>query len=114
LKRTAQIKSGDQIIGSRIKAKIVKNKVAPPFKTTEFDIYYNQGISYLADLINLAIKEEVIKKSGSWLQYNNIKLGQGIEGAKKYLKTNEELVRKVKEEILSNLKAKNAKLKTKA
>lgn len=62
LKRIAQIKKGEDIIGSRIKAKIVKNKVAPPFKTAEFDIYYNEGISKIIDLINLGIKEEIIKK----------------------------------------------------
>lgn len=105
LRRRAQIKSGDKIIGSRIAAKVVKNKVAPPFKRTEFDIYYNRGISYIADVINTAIKEGIVKRNGSWLQYGDIKLGQGIEGARKYMKENTAVLEKVKketEEILTN------------
>jgi len=100
LRRIAQIKHGEEIIGSRIKAKIVKNKVAAPFKTTEFDIYYNEGISYLADLLNTAIKNGVIKKTGSWLEFENAKLGQGLEGSKKFLKENPQTVDKIREAIL--------------
>ncbi len=100
LKRIAQIKKGDEIIGSRIKAKIVKNKVAPPFKIAEFDIYFNEGISKYTDLINSGLEAGVIKKSGSWFEYQNKKLGQGIEGARKFLKENPELAEKIKEEIL--------------
>lgn len=99
LKRIAQIKKGEEIIGSRIKAKIVKNKVAAPFKTAEFDIYYNEGISKITDLINLGIKEELIKKSGSWLEFENKKLGQGIEATKQFLKENPEILEKIKEAI---------------
>ncbi len=100
LRRIAQIKHGDEIIGSRIKAKIVKNKVAPPFKTTEFDIYYNEGISKMADLINTGVGFGVIKKSGSWLQYGNKKLGQGMEASKRFLKENPEIAEQIKKEIL--------------
>jgi recombination protein RecA len=100
LRRIAQIKQGEEIIGSRIKAKIVKNKVAAPFKIVEFDIYYNEGISYLADIVNTGLKKEIIKKSGSWLQYENTKLGQGMEGAKKFLSENPALTEKIKKEIL--------------
>jgi len=100
LKRIAQIKHGEEIIGSRIKAKIVKNKVAAPFKTAEFDIYYNEGISYLADLLNTAMKLGVIKKTGSWLEFENAKLGQGLEGSKKFLKENPQTVDKIREAIL--------------
>jgi recombination protein RecA len=100
LRRTAQIKQGEEIIGNRVKAKIVKNKVAPPFKSTEFDIYYNEGISYLNDIINTALKEEIIKKSGSWFQYGEKKLGQGMEGAKLFLRENPQLVEEIKKEIL--------------
>ena len=88
LRRIAQIKHGDEIIGNRIKAKIVKNKVAAPFKTTEFDIYYNEGISKSADLLNTGLKFGIIKKAGSWLQYGERKLGQGLEAAKTFLKEN--------------------------
>jgi len=99
LRRTAQIKHGDEIIGNRVKAKIVKNKVAAPFKTTEFDIYYNEGISKLADLINTGLKAGLIKKAGSWLQYENTKLGQGMEGSKQFLKENLEIAEKIKKAI---------------
>ena len=100
LKRIAQIKHGEEIIGSRIKAKIVKNKVAPPFKTTEFDIYYNEGISYTGDIINLGIKTGTIKRAGSWLQFEETKLGQGMEGSKEFLKSNPETTEKIKELLL--------------
>ena len=100
LRRIAQIKHGDEIIGSRIKAKIVKNKVAAPFKTTEFDIYYNEGISYLADILNTGLKQEIVKKAGSWYQYENTKLGQGMEGAKTFLKANPEITKKIRKAII--------------
>ncbi len=100
LRRVGQIKHGDEIIGSRIKAKIVKNKVAAPFKVTEFDIYYNEGISYIADLLNVGLKQDIIKKSGSWYQYDNQKLGQGMEGAKAFLKENPEIIKKLKKAIV--------------
>ena len=101
LRRIAQIKHGDEIIGNRIKAKIVKNKVAAPFKTTEFDIYYNEGISKLADLINTGMKFGVIKKAGSWLQFENTKLGAGMEASKIFLRENPEIAEKIKGAIFS-------------
>ena len=101
LRRIAQIKHGEEIIGSRIKAKIVKNKVAAPFKTTEFDIYYNEGISFLADLLNTALKQGIIKKLGTWLQYEERKLGQGMEQSKQFLKENPEIAKKIREAISS-------------
>jgi recombination protein RecA len=100
LKRTAQIKKGEEIIGNRILAKIVKNKVAAPFKTAEFNIYYNEGISKYADLINVGVKYGVIKKSGSWLEFENRKLGQGLESAKEFLQQNPELAEEIKKKIL--------------
>jgi recombination protein RecA len=99
LKRTAQIKKGDEIIGNKILAKIVKNKVAAPFKTAEFNIYYNEGISKEADLINTGLKYGVIKKSGSWLEFENKKLGQGIEQAKEFLKQNQDLAEEIRKKI---------------
>jgi len=99
LRRIAQIKSGDNIIGSRIRAKVVKNKVAAPFKMVEFDIYYNEGISYITDLLNLAIKNEAVKKSGSWILYEEVKLGQGFEAAKKFLKENPAMIAKIKKSL---------------
>jgi len=103
LRRAGQIKQGDNIIGSRIKAKIVKSKVAAPFKTTEFDIYYNEGISKFADILNTGLKYGVIKKAGSWLQYENAKLGQGIEASKEFLRGNPEIVKKIKGEIMKQV-----------
>ncbi|TFG35860.1 MAG: recombinase RecA [Parcubacteria group bacterium] len=102
LKRIGQIKHGEEIIGSRIKAKIVKNKVAPPFKTTEFDIYYNEGISYEGDIISFGIKTGIIKRAGSWLQFENTQLGQGTESVKEFLKANKEITEKIKELLLSS------------
>ncbi len=99
LRRMAQIKYKDEIIGSRIKAKIVKNKVAAPFKTTEFDIYYNEGISKFADILNTGVKYEIVKKAGSWFQFENTKLGQGIEESRTFLKENPEITKKIVEGI---------------
>jgi recombination protein RecA len=103
LRRTGQIKQGDSIIGNRVKAKIVKNKVAPPFKVAEFDIYYNEGVSYVADLLNVGIKQGVIKKAGSWYQYGENKLGQGMEGAKTFLKENPKLIKEIKKAIMEQV-----------
>ena len=99
LRRIAQIKHGDEIIGNRTKAKIVKNKVAPPFKTAEFDVYYNEGISYCGDIINTGVKCGVIKKSGSWFQYENTKLGQGMQASKEFLKENPQVLKLIKKAL---------------
>ena len=103
LRRTAQIKHGDEIIGNKVKAKIVKNKVAAPFKITEFDIYYNEGISFLGDILNTGVKNGIIKKSGSWLQFEETKLGQGAEGSRNFLKEHPEIVKKIKKEIMGQI-----------
>ncbi|MFA5730079.1 MAG: recombinase RecA [Candidatus Paceibacterota bacterium] len=100
LRRIAQIKVGDNIVGNRVKAKIVKNKVAAPFKTAEFDIYYNEGISRMSEAINLGVKEEIIKKSGASLQYGEIKLGMGLEKAKEFLKENPKILKDLQKEII--------------
>jgi recombination protein RecA len=102
LRRIAQIKQKEEIIGSRIKAKIVKNKVAPPFKITEFDIFYNEGISYFADILNTGQKLGIIKRAGSWLQFENTKLGQGIEASKEFLKENPQITKKIRDLLLGS------------
>jgi recombination protein RecA len=102
LRRIAQIKYKDEIIGSRIKAKIVKNKVAPPFKIAEFDIYYNEGISYWGDILNAGLKAEVIKKAGSWLQFEDTKLGQGTESSKEFLRSNPQIAEKIKKSLFGS------------
>ena len=99
LKRAAQIKLGEQIIGNRVKAKIVKNKVAPPFRTAEFDIFYNQGISYLGDLLNTGVKYGILNKGGAWFNYENQKLGQGMEASKVYLKENPKVAAEIANKI---------------
>lgn len=103
LKRIAQIKKGEEIIGNRIRAKIVKNKVAAPFKTCEFDIYYQEGISKFTDLINLALRFGLIKKTGSWFEFENKKLGQGLEAAKQFLTENPEIAEKIQKTILQSI-----------
>jgi recombination protein RecA len=101
LKRVSQIKKGEEIIGSKIKAKIVKNKVAPPFKTAEFDIYYDEGISYEADLINLGERLGVIKKAGNSYFFEETKLGNSFQSAREFLKQNPEISKKIFEKIKS-------------
>lgn len=103
VRRAAQIKKGEEIVGNRVKAKVVKNKVAPPFKTAEFDIFYNEGISYEADLINTALKFGIINKSGASFTYDTLKLGHGFDNAKNYLKedakTSSDLIKKIREKM---------------
>lgn len=99
LRRTAQIKQGENIIGNRVKAKVVKNKVAPPFRIAEFDIIYGLGVSYESDLLNTGVKYNVLKRSGSWYIYNEQKLGQGTEQAKQFLKENPKLIAELTKKI---------------
>ncbi len=101
LRRIAQIKRGDEIIGGRHRAKIVKNKVAAPFKVVEFDIYYNEGISKEADILNTGVKYEVVKRKGSWFYYGNTRLGQGVEASKKFLKENPKIRKEIAKAIIT-------------
>ena len=100
IRRVTTIKDGTDAVGNRTRVKVVKNKMAPPFKQTEFDIMYNQGISYEGDIIDLALKAEIIQKMGSWFSYGDDKIGQGRENAKQFLidnkKERKEIVKKVK------------------
>ncbi len=108
LRRAAQIKMGDKVIGNRVKVKVVKNKVAPPFQTTEFDIMYNEGISREGDLIDTGVLYKIVNKKGSWYMFGSHKLGQGRETAKKYLRENpklsSEIEKKVWEEVMKERK----------
>ena len=99
VRRSAQIKKGEEIIGNRVNAKIVKNKVAPPFKRAEFDIFYNEGISYAADLLNTGVKYEVVQKKGSWYTYGEQRLGQGLESAKQFLQEDSSTAKQIDKEI---------------
>ena len=101
IRRIGQIKEGDQVAGNRTRVKVVKNKVAPPFKNTEFDIMYGEGISYEGDLLDLAVQADIVNKMGAWYSYNKEKIGQGRENAKRYLQDNEN----VRNEIETGVKA---------
>ena len=93
------IKQGDKILGSRTRVKVVKNKVAPPFKQAEFDIMYGEGISKIGDLLDIAANVDIVKKSGSWYNYQDIKLGQGRENVKKFLADNMDLTNEIEEKV---------------
>lgn len=95
IRRTGQIKNGEEIIGNRTKVKVVKNKIAPPFRNAEFDIMYNQGISVEGDTLDLAVLNNIVGKSGAWFDYKDGKIGQGREAAKAYLKQNPEVLAEI-------------------
>ncbi len=101
LTRTAQIKSGDEIIGNRVKVKVVKNKVAAPFKTAEFDIYYNEGISKSGDALRAGLASGAIKQTGSFFTFEGQKIGQGTEAAKSFLRENPAVIAKIKEAAMA-------------
>lgn len=98
------LKDGNEIIGNRTRIKVVKNKVAAPFKTAEFDIMYGEGISLIGTLLDMAVEQEIIEKSGSWFSYNGDKIGQGKENAKLYLKQNPEICNEIENKIRENMK----------
>jgi recombination protein RecA len=104
VRRSAQIKRGEEIVGNRTKVKIVKNKVAPPFRTTEFDIMYNEGISESGDILDTGAKYEVIAKKGNSFTFGELKLGVGREVAKQYLKENPKVMKEIVKEIYKKLK----------
>ena len=108
VRRIEQIKHADAVVGSRVRAKIVKNKVAPPFRLAEFDIIYAKGISKEGDILDLAVKYAIVERSGAWYIYNEDKLGQGKESARKFLVKNPELTEKFKEMIIEADKQKMA------
>ncbi|MEO7904396.1 MAG: recombinase RecA [Candidatus Saccharimonadales bacterium] len=95
IRRTGQIKDGEEIVGNRTKVKVVKNKIAPPFRIAEFDIMYNQGISKTGDVLDLAVQYEIVGKAGAWFDYADAKIGQGREASKKYLQDNPEVLAEI-------------------
>jgi len=103
VRKVETLKSGQDMVGSRTRVKVVKNKVAPPFKQAEFDIMYGEGISILGCLIDVAIEQNIIEKSGSWFSYNGNKIGQGKENVKLYLQSNPELADEIEAKIRENL-----------
>ena len=105
IRRQTQIKDGDVAIGNRVKVKVVKNKVAPPFRQAEFDIIYGEGISKFGEIIDLGVEKNIIKKSGSWFSYGETKLGQGRDALKKLLADNPELCEEIEAKLILALKA---------
>ena len=100
--RVEAIKNGSEIIGNRTRAKIVKNKVAPPFREAEFDILYGEGISKWGELVDLAVKLDIIQKSGSWFAMGETRIGQGRDAAKQFLRDNPDAAEKVEAEVRAN------------
>jgi len=99
IRRIATIKEGDNAVGNRVRVKVVKNKVAPPFRQVEFDIVYGEGISSLGDVIDLGVAHKIVDKAGTWYSFGDERLGQGRVNAIKYLKENEGVARKVEGEL---------------
>lgn len=99
IRRIGQIKEGENIVGNRTKVKVVKNKIAPPFRVTEFDIMYNQGISKTGDVLDLAVQHGIVGKSGAWFDYADAKIGQGREQTKKYLKENPKVLAEIEKKV---------------
>lgn len=108
IRRSSQIKDGENVIGNRTKVKVVKNKVAPPFKTAEFDIMYGEGVSKTGEILDLAVEFEIIKKAGSWFSYGETKLGQGRDAVKALIKDNPELADELEVKIKAQIKENNA------
>ena len=103
IRRIASIKDGDQVVGGRTRVKVVKNKVAPPFREAEFDIMYGEGISREGDLLDLAVEKRIVEKSGAWFAYNGERLGQGRENAKQFLKENPEIRQAIEDRVRRDL-----------
>jgi recombination protein RecA len=101
IRRVGAIKKGDEVIGSETRVKVVKNKVAPPFKQVEFDIMYGQGISKIGEILDLGVKAGLVEKSGSWFSYDSVRIGQGRENAKQFLKDNAEMCDRLEAAIRS-------------
>jgi len=103
IRRIASIKDGDVVVGGRTRVKVVKNKVAPPFREAEFDVMYGEGISREGDLLDLAVDKRIIEKSGTWFAYGGERLGQGRENAKAFLRENPETFKKIEERVRKEL-----------
>jgi recombination protein RecA len=114
IRRITTIKDGTEMVGSRVRVKVVKNKVAPPFKKSEFDIMYGQGISYVGDIIDLAVEGNIVEKTGAWYSYDDMKIGQGRENAKSFLTENSDILDAVTEKVKSFMGLNNEAVETEA
>jgi recombination protein RecA len=100
VRRIGQLKEGEEVIGQRVRAKVVKNKVAPPFRVAEFDMMHSNGISYEGDILDLAVAAKLVVKSGAWFRYGDMQLGQGREKSKDYLRENPKLAEEFRQKIM--------------
>jgi recombination protein RecA len=105
IRRTGQIKDRDDIVGNTTRVKVVKNKVAPPFKQVEFDIMYGEGISKTGEILDLGVKAGIVEKSGAWFSYDSVRIGQGRENSKTYLRENPEMAAKLEAAIRGKTEA---------
>jgi recombination protein RecA len=112
IRRIGAIKKGDEILGNETRVKVVKNKVAPPFKQVEFDILYGEGISHEGELIDLGVQENIVEKSGAWYSYNGTRIGQGKDNVRTYLKENPEMAAEIEAKIRAVMLPKNIKQET--
>ena len=112
IRRITTIKDGTEMVGSRVRVKVVKNKVAPPFKKSEFDIMYGQGISLVGDIIDLAVEGNIVEKTGAWYSYDDMKIGQGRENAKSFLMENSDILDAVTEKVKSFMGLNNEAVET--
>ncbi len=104
IRRVGQIKNGEEVIGNQVRVKVVKNKVAPPFKKAEFDLMFNEGISKVGELVDLGVEKGILKKSGSFYSYKDSKLAQGRDAVKNVLRDNPDLQQEIEEQIMASLK----------
>ncbi len=105
IRRIGQIKSGDEVVGNRTRVKVVKNKLAPPFRKAEFDIMFGEGFSKVGEIIDIGVDKGIVKKSGSWFSYGDTKLGQGRDAVKALIKDNEELAAELEGKIFAAIEA---------
>jgi recombination protein RecA len=104
IRRIASIKQGQEVIGSRTRVRVVKNKVAPPFREVEFDLIHGEGISREGDVLDLAVEKNIVEKSGTWYAYGGQRIGQGRENAKQFVKENPKVLEQMEKEILENFR----------
>jgi len=101
VRRIGQLKEGEEVVGQRVRAKVVKNKMAPPFKVAEFDMMHSRGISYEGDVLDLAMAQKLVVRSGAWFRYGDLQLGQGREKTRAYLEENPQLVEELRSKIMA-------------
>jgi recombination protein RecA len=102
IRRTGSIKSRDEVVGNNVRVKVVKNKVAPPFREVEFDIMYGEGVSKIGEIIDLGVKGGIVEKSGSWFSYDSQRIGQGRENVREFLKNNPDIAGRIEAQVRKN------------